>query len=72
MGSGHEIIHIPEDTRQDIVADYLDAYLNAFYRSMKAMRRKNRLGVILQAGLSIKYLIVCLYAVNGLIQPKAT
>ncbi len=63
------ICTIPEEQRVNRVAGSLDAYLNAFYRSMKAVRRNNRLGALLQAGASLRHLVFCLFSLNGYIPP---
>lgn len=60
---------LTEQQMKNRVSGSLGAYLNAFYRSMKAKRRNNRLGALLEASDSIRYLIFCLYSFNSLIPP---
>lgn len=64
-----KVITIPNSNIKNRTAGSLDGYLNGFYRSMKAARRNNHLGALLEASTSIKYLIATLYNLNGLISP---
>ncbi|WP_163880732.1 nucleotidyltransferase domain-containing protein [Paenibacillus favisporus] len=65
----HEICTLSDQESERQVTRWLDAYLNAFYRSMKAVRRNNELGSLLQASSSIMCLINCLFSMNKLIPP---
>jgi hypothetical protein len=46
------------------VLSWFDAYINAFYRSVKAWRRGNELGGRLQAAASVMYLVHVLFALE--------
>jgi len=63
------IVEVPSEERVSRTESFLDAYLNAFYRSMKSARRNNRLGATLHAGDSVRILVACLFVMNGLIPP---
>ncbi|KKI92144.1 hypothetical protein WQ54_11275 [Bacillus sp. SA1-12] len=65
----HEICTLSDQESEKQVSGWLEAYLNAFYRSMKAVRRNNELGALLQASSSVMYLINCLFSLNKLIPP---
>ncbi|HEY3108811.1 MAG TPA: hypothetical protein VGL23_08670, partial [Chloroflexota bacterium] len=59
------VVAIPaERIRRDAAAGY-DAYLNGFYRSVKAWRRGDELGARLQAAESVVYLVRTLFALRG-------
>jgi hypothetical protein len=58
----------PEKARRE-TAGYLDAYLNSFYRAMKAAKRGNGLGNHLQAAESMHHLIRTLFFLHGLWPP---
>jgi hypothetical protein len=58
------MLTIPEERVRAEVAGWFDAYINAFYRSMKAWRRGNRLGGQLQAADSALHLVRVLFAVE--------
>lgn len=58
----------PEKSRADVAA-WFDAYLNAFYRSLKAWLRGNLLGARLQAADSATYLVRTLFALEGRLTP---
>ncbi len=50
-------------------AGWLDAYLNAFYRSIKALSRGNRMGGHLEAAESMMHLVRTLFSLHGLCTP---
>ncbi len=56
------IVTVPEERAREDAARAFDAYLNAFYRSLKAWRRGNELGARLQAAESTTHLIRTLFA----------
>lgn len=59
------VVTIPaERARRDAAASY-DAYLNGFYRSVKASRRGDELGARLQAAESVVHLVRALFALRG-------
>lgn len=64
-----EICTLSNQEYRDKVSEWLDGYLNSFYRSMKAVRRNNELGALLQASSSIVYFINCIFSLNRLISP---
>ena len=55
------IAAIPEAQAQADVPAWLDAYLNAFYRALKAARRGNDLGARLHAAASVMHLVQALF-----------
>jgi hypothetical protein len=55
---------IPEERAHADVLGWFDAYLNAFYRSLKAWRRGNELGGRLQAAESVMHLVRVLFALE--------
>lgn len=55
---------MPEERAQRDAAGWYDAYLNAYYRSIKAWRRGNELGGRLQAAESLMHLIRTLFALE--------
>ncbi len=59
-----EMIFVPTDRASADVVGWFDAYLNAFYRSLKAWRRGNVLGAQLQASESVMHLIRVLFALE--------
>lgn len=56
------IATVPDERAREDAARAFDAYLNAFYRSLKAWHRGNELGARLQAAESITHLIRTLFA----------
>jgi hypothetical protein len=58
------IATMPEDKAQADAAGWFDAYLNAFYRSMKAWRRGNELGARLLAAESAMHLVRTLFSLE--------
>lgn len=58
------LLTIPEEQARSTVPELFDGYLNGFYRSMKAGRRGNELGMRLQAAESLVYLIRALFALE--------
>ena len=60
---------VPQDVRESFVEASIDAYLNAFYRSIKCRFRGNRLGGRLHASLSIPHLLDALFAIEGRVAP---
>ncbi|MCJ8007113.1 hypothetical protein ACFFF5_06365 [Lederbergia wuyishanensis] len=65
----NEICTLSDQEYRDKASEWLDGYLNSFYRSMKAVRRNNELGALLQASSSIVYFINCIFSLNRLIPP---
>jgi uncharacterized protein DUF4037 len=55
---------MPEEKAQADAAGWFDAYLNAFYRSMKAWRRGDELGGRLQATDSVMHLVRTLFSLE--------
>lgn len=55
------ITAMPEEQARLDVRAWCDAYLNAFYRAMKAARRGNELGARLHAAASVTYLVQALF-----------
>lgn len=60
----HDMIIVPADRANTDVLGWFDAYLNAFYRSLKAWRRGNVLGAHLQASESVMHLVRVLFALE--------
>src|SRR5262249_5868709 len=58
------IVTMPEDRARADAAGFLDAYLNGFYRSLKAWRRGDELGGRLEAVESVMYLARALFALE--------
>jgi hypothetical protein len=58
------MVAMPAERARADVLGWFDAYLNAFYRSLKAWRRGNQLGGQLQAAESAFHLIRVLYALE--------
>jgi Domain of unknown function (DUF4037) len=59
-----DMVTIPEERVRAEVLGWFDAYINAFYRSMKAWRRGNKLGGQLQAADSAMHLVRVLFAIE--------
>ncbi len=59
------IATMPEDRARTDAAEWYDAYLNSFYRSLKAWRRDDMLGGRLHAAESALYLIRALFFLEG-------
>jgi hypothetical protein len=55
---------IPSEQAKAMVAYWYDAYLNGFYRSLKAWRRGNELGGRLEAAQTADYLLHLLFALE--------
>jgi uncharacterized protein DUF4037 len=55
---------MPEERARTDVLGWFDAYLNAFYRSLKAWRRGNQLGGRLQAAESAMHVVRVLFALE--------
>lgn len=53
------------DVQAGVVKQALDSYVNSFYRSLKCHRRDNRLGVKLEANLSVPPLLTFLFGLEG-------
>jgi hypothetical protein len=60
---------VPIDKRDGYVRGQLDAYVNAFVRSVKAISRGNQVGARLEAATSIPYVINALFARDGRTAP---
>jgi hypothetical protein len=58
------LVTIAPERARDEVLGWFDAYLNAFYRSLKAWRRGNVLGAQLQAAESVMHLVRVLFALE--------
>ncbi len=61
----NDLLAIPEERVRSDVPEMFDAYLNGFYRSMKASRRGNELGARLEAADSLTYLVQALFLLEG-------
>lgn len=59
---------IPDDNRNDFIAQTLDAYINGVYRSVKCFRNNNETGARLEASTSIPYLLDLVFALHN--RPK--
>lgn len=59
------LARVPVNKAQADAAGWFDAYLNAFYRSLKAWRRGNVRGAHLQAAESIAHLLQTLFFLEG-------
>jgi len=59
-----ELVRMPEDKARETAASSYDAYLNAFYRSLKSWRRGNELGARLEAAQSVDPLLHTLFALE--------
>lgn len=59
-----EIVTLPEARGREAAAAWLDAYLNAFYRSLKAWRRGDELGGRLHAADSAQFLVRTLFSLE--------
>lgn len=59
---------IPDDNRNDFIAQTLDAYINGVYRSVKCFRNHNETGARLEASTSIPYLLDLVFALHN--RPK--
>lgn len=59
-----EMVTIPAERANADLLGWFDAYLNAFYRSLKAWRRGNVLGAQLQATESVMHLVRVLFALE--------
>lgn len=59
---------IPDDNRNDFIAQTLDAYINGVYRSVKCFRNHNETGARLEASTSILYLLDLVFALHN--RPK--
>ena len=64
----NELINPGFEYFKDGLGNVLDSYYNAYYRSMKCLRRNNLLGAHIMACNSMEALNVMLYQVNGLLQ----
>jgi len=60
---------VPSEVRQLFVDQRLDAYINAFYRSVKAHRRRDEVGWRLAAATAIPPLLDALFALEGRMAP---
>jgi hypothetical protein len=59
-----EMLTVPDERARADVLGWFDAYINAFYRSLKAWRRGNELGGRLQAAESAMHLVRVLFALE--------
>jgi hypothetical protein len=60
---------LPPDRAGRAAAASYDAYLNGYYRSVKAHRRGDELGARLQAAESVAYIVKTLFALRGRLAP---
>lgn len=60
---------VPVDQRDHYVRGQLDAYLNEFFRSVKALDKGNELGIRLHAARSIFNFLNALFALHGRMTP---
>lgn len=59
---------IPDDNRNDFIAQTLDAYINGVYRSVKCFRNHNETGARLETSTSIPHLLDLVFALHN--RPK--
>ncbi len=59
----------PAEKKDEIITTELNAYCNALFYSLKAMRRHNQLGGVLEATQSIEHLLAALFALHGKYKP---
>jgi hypothetical protein len=62
---------IPDDKRDEYINRQLDAYINGFFRSVKAFRRNDAVGMRLESAASIPHLLNALFALEGRVAPFA-
>lgn len=60
---------IPADKRDEYINAQLDAYINGFFRSVKAFRRHEVVGMRLESAASIPHLLNAVFALEGRIAP---
>ena len=60
---------IPDDKRDECINAQLDAYINGLFRSVKAFRRNDTVGMRLESAASIPNLLNALFALEGRIAP---
>lgn len=65
----HAMVSLPPDKARADTAGWLDAYLNSFYRGMKAARRGDLLGAHLHAAESMHHLLKALFCLHGIVPP---
>jgi len=63
------VVSIPPERAHRNAAGWYDAYLNGYYRSVKASRRGNALGARLEAAESVEYLVKTLFALIRRVAP---
>lgn len=63
------VVSIPPGRADHDAAGWYDAYLNGYYRSVKASRRGNELGARLQAAESVAHLVKALFALVRRVAP---
>jgi predicted nucleotidyltransferase len=54
----------PKEKKGEIIINELNDYCNALFYSLKAMRRKNLLGSVLEAAQSLEHLLAALFALH--------
>ena len=64
-----QMVSLPPDKARADTAGWLDAYLNSFYRAMKAARRGDLLGAHLHAAESMHHLLKALFSLHGIVPP---
>ncbi|MGQ9697146.1 MAG: hypothetical protein ACUVRO_04045 [Armatimonadota bacterium] len=64
-----QMVSLSPDKAHSDTAGWLDAYLNSFYRAMKAARRRNALAAHLHAAESMQYLLKTLFSLHGTVTP---
>lgn len=60
---------IPKDKRDEFINGQIDAYLNGFFRSVKSYRKKDIVGIRLEAAASIPYFLNALFALHNRATP---
>jgi hypothetical protein len=60
---------IPTEHADEYINAQLDAYLNGFFRSMKALKRGDVVGMRLEAAASISHLVNAVFALEGRMAP---
>lgn len=56
---------LPDEHREAVLRESLDAYINGLYRSLKCVRNGNDLGARLEAAVSVPALLSFLFALEG-------
>lgn len=60
---------VSEEEKQALVSKHMDSYVHALYRSVKAAKREDIIGVGMQASMSVFHLMQALFASQGRVAP---